>query len=390
MYFCGKNRIECRFNFLIHTKIPDALSLPFKPTMTLLFIYLAIALIVSFVCSIMEAVLLSTPLSYLKSKSESGDGSANAMIRLKEDIDKPLSAILSLNTVAHTVGAAGVGAQATIVFGEAYFGLVSAVLTILILILTEIIPKTLGANYSKELVSISSKVIRGMIFITYPLVVVSAVLTRALSRDTKELTISREEISALASIGTQEGIFADKENKIIQNLIKLKSVEISEIMTPRIVVVVANEEMTLQEFLKNKDFLHFSRIPIYDNMRDNITGYVFRELVFEKLAEDQFDLKLKDIKRDILTFSENTTLFDAWDVMLTKKEHISIVIDEYGGMDGIASLEDIIESLLGFEIVDEKDRVDDMQQYALERWKTKQKKYELLRDGEGKPANKKQ
>jgi len=357
--------------------------------MTLLFIYLAIALIVSFVCSIMEAVLLSTPLSYLKSKAENGDGSASVMIRLKEDIDKPLSAILSLNTVAHTVGAAGVGAQATIVFGEAYFGLVSAVLTILILILTEIIPKTLGANYSKELVSISSKVIRGMIFITYPLVVISAVLTRALSRDKKELTISREEISALASIGTQEGIFADKENKIIQNLIKLKSVRISEIMTPRIVVVVANEEMTLQEFLKNKDFLHFSRIPIYDNMRDNITGYVFRELVFEKLAEDQFDLKLKDIKREILTFSENTTLFDAWDVMISRKEHISIVIDEYGGMDGIASLEDIIESLLGFEIVDEKDRVEDMQQYALERWKTKQKKYELLRDNEEKAPLKK-
>ena len=348
--------------------------------MTLLFIYLSIALVVSFLCSIMEAVLLSTPLSYLKSKAESGDGSSLAMIKLKEDIDKPLSAILSLNTVAHTVGAAGVGAQATIVFGAAYFGLVSAILTVLILILTEIIPKTLGANYSRELVSISSKIIRGMIFITYPLVVVSAVLTRALSRDKKELTISREEISALASIGTQEGIFADKENKIIQNLIKLKSVRIAEIMTPRIVVVVANEEMTLQEFLKNKDFLHFSRIPIYENMRDNITGYVFRELVFEKLAEDQFDLKLKDIKREILTFPEHTTLFDAWDVMLSRKEHISIVVEEYGGMDGIATLEDIIESLLGFEIVDEKDRVDDMQQYALERWKTKQKKYELLRD----------
>lgn len=349
--------------------------------MTLLFIYLFTALIISFLCSIMEAVLLSTPLSYLKSRAENGDGSASAMIRLKEDIDKPLSAILSLNTVAHTVGAAGVGAQATIVFGEAYFGVVSAILTILILILTEIIPKTLGANYSKELVGISAKIIRGMIFLTYPLVVISAVLTRALARDTKELTISREEISALASIGMQEGIFADKENKIIQNLIKLKSVRISEIMTPRIVVVVANEEMTLQEFLKNKDFLHFSRIPIYESVRDNITGYVFRELVFEKLAEDQFDLKLKDIKREILSFPETITLFDAWDVMLSRKEHISIILDEYGGMDGIATLEDIIESLLGFEIVDEKDRVEDMQQYALERWKTKQKKYELLRDG---------
>ncbi len=346
--------------------------------MALLLTYLFIALFTSFLCSIMEAVLLSTPLSYLRAKEEQGDSDAVAMIKLKEDIDKPLSAILSLNTVAHTVGAAGVGAQATLVFGEAYFGIVSAVLTLLILVLTEIIPKTLGANYSKELMEISAKIIRGMILLTYPLVIMSAVLTRLLSRKEKELTTSREEISALASIGTEEGIFADKENKIIQNLIRLKSIPISEIMTPRIVVVVANEEMTLPEFLKNKEFLHFSRIPIYEGNRDNITGYIFRELVFEKLAEDQFDLRLKDIKRPIVTFSENTTLFTAWEELLNKKEQISLVSDEYGGMDGIATLEDIIETLLGFEIVDEKDRVDDMQQYAMERWKTKQKKYEMI------------
>lgn len=324
--------------------------------------------------------MLSTPLSYLKTKAEKGAKGAAEMIKLKENIDKPLSAILSFNTVAHTVGAAGVGAQATLVFGEAYFGLVSAILTLLILVITEIIPKTLGANYSRELVGVASKIIRGMIFVTYPLVIISAVLTKALARDKKELTISREEISALASIGTQEGIFADKENKIIQNLIRLKSVRIVEIMTPRTVIVLANQEMTLQEFLKNKDFLHFSRIPVYDITRDNITGYVFREVVFEKLAEDQFDLKLKDIKREILAFPEHATLFDAWDVMLLRKEHISIVIDAYGGVNGIATLEDIIESLLGFEIVDEKDQVEDMQQYAMERWKSKQKKYALLRD----------
>lgn len=350
--------------------------------MTLLLIYLFTALITSFICSIMEAVLLSTPVSYLKSKLENGDKSAEAMLKLKSDIDKPLSAILSLNTVAHTVGAAGVGAQATVVFGEAYFGLVSAILTILILVLTEIIPKTLGANYSKELVGLSSKVIKGMIFITYPLVWLSSILTKMLSRKNEELTTSREEISALASIGTQEGIFADKENKIIQNLIKLKTLKIKEVMTPRIVVITANEEMTLEEFLKNKEFLHFSRIPIYKDNRDNITGYIFRELVFEKLAEDQFNLKLKDIKREIIHFPENVTLFDAWEEMLKKKEHISLIIDEYGGMDGIATLEDIIESLLGFEIVDEKDKVEDMQQYAVKRWKEKQKKYELLQNKE--------
>ena len=304
------------------------------------------------------------------------------MMRLKEDIDKPLSAILSLNTVAHTVGAAGVGAQATVVFGEAYFGLVSAVLTILILVVTEIIPKTLGANYSKELVGISAKIIKGMITITYPLVWLSSILTKMLSRDKSELTTSREEISALASIGTQEGIFADKENKIIQNLIKLKTLKIKEVMTPRIVVTTANEEMTLQEFLEKKEFLHFSRIPVYRENRDNITGYVFRELVFEKLAEDQFDLKLKGIKREIVHFPESLTLFDAWEEMLLKKEHISLISGEYGGMNGIATLEDIIETLLGFEIVDEKDRVEDMQQYAVKRWKEKQKKYELLKKSE--------
>ncbi len=348
--------------------------------MTLLFAYLFIALFTSFICSILEAVLLSTPLSFLKAKVEQGDSDAITFIKLKEDIDKPLSAILSLNTVAHTVGAAGVGAQATLVFGEAYFGVVSAVLTILILVLTEIIPKTLGANYSRELMGVAAKSINVMIFITYPLVVVSAVLTKLLSKNEKELTTSREEISALASIGTEEGIFGEKENKIIQNLIKLKGIKISEIMTPRIVVVVANEEMTLQEFLNNKDFLHFSRIPIYEGNRDNITGYVFRELVFEKLAEDQFDLKLKDIRRDIVTFPKVTTLFDAWEELLHNKEQISLISDEYGGMDGIATLEDIIETLLGFEIVDEKDKVEDMQQYAMERWKTKQKKYEILRN----------
>ncbi|MDR0712127.1 MAG: hemolysin family protein [Prevotellaceae bacterium] len=346
--------------------------------MALLFTYLFIALFTSFLCSIMEAVLLSVPAPYLKSQAEQGKRRAEKMIRLKDDIDKPLSAILSLNTIAHTVGAAGIGAQATLVFGEAYFGVVSAILTVLILVVTEIIPKTIGAAYCKDLAGMSAVAIRGMIFITYPFVVASGALTKLFSKDKKELTTSREEISALASIGRQEGIIADKENKIIQNLIRLKSVRISEVMTPRIVVVVANENMTLQEFLKDKDFLHFSRIPIYGENRDDITGYVLRDVVFEKLAEDQFHLTLKDIKREILTFPEALTVLDAWDRMLSKKEHIALVVDEYGGMGGIATIEDIIESLLGVEIVDEKDKVEDMQQYAMERWKSRQKKYRLL------------
>ncbi len=346
--------------------------------MTLLLTYLFIALFTSFLCSVIEAVLLSVPVSLLRSRSDQGEKSAAHMIALKQDIDKPLSAILSLNTIAHTVGAAGVGAQATVVFGEAYFGVVSAILTILILVLTEIIPKTLGANFCRELYGIAAKVIRLMIFLTYPLVKMSSVLTRILSQDKNSLTTSREEISAMASIGTKEGIFTEKENKIIQNLIKLKSMTIKEVMTPGTVVITANQEMTLPEFFKLKDELHFSRIPIYQENKDNITGYVFREEVFENLAEDKFHLKLKDIRREIVPFTENITLFDAWEQLLQKKEHISLVIDEYGGMSGIATLEDIIESLLGFEILDEKDRVADMRQYALKRWQERQKKLKLL------------
>ena len=304
--------------------------------------------------------------------------SAKIFIKLKQNIDRPLSAILSLNTIAHTVGAAGVGAQATKIFGEVYFGIVSAILTILILVLSEIIPKTIGARYCRELAMISGHAIRITIFITYPFVIIFPYITRLFSKKQNERTISREEISALANIGAEEGIFGEKENKIIQNLIRLKSIRVSEIMTPRVVVTIADENMTLKDFLKNKEFLHFSRIPIYSENTENITGYVFRQTVFEKLAEDQVGLKLKDIKRDIVVIPETNPLFKVWEILLEKKEHIALIVDEYGGMDGIVTMEDIIETLLGFEIVDEKDTITDMQQYARDRWNRRQIKYNLL------------
>lgn len=326
----------------------------------------------------MEAVLLSTPLSFLKVKEEAGKKGAIVMIRLKQDIDKPLSAILSLNTVAHTVGAAGVGAQATVVFGEAYFGLVSAILTILILVFTEIIPKTIGARFWRELANFSGIVIRIMIFITYPLVIASSFITKLFSSKSVEQTTSREEISALANIGAEEGIFGEKENKIIQNLIRLKFIKTYEVMTPRVVVSVADENMDLDDFLKNKEYLRFSRIPIYSENDEHITGYVFRQTVFEKLAEDKIGLKLKDLKREIVFIPNSKPLFGVWELLLEKKEHIAVVVDEYGGMDGIVTMEDIIETLLGFEIIDEKDTIADMQQFARERWRMRQEKYRLI------------
>lgn len=346
--------------------------------MLTLLAYLFLALIVSFLCSIMESVLLSTPLSFLIVKQDKGHDWAKSFIDLKINIDKPLAAILSLNTVAHTIGAAGVGAQAVKVFGEAYFGLVSAVLTILILVFTEIIPKTIGARYWKRLTKLSYFTIKSMIFITYPLVVISLVITKVFSRQKNEQTTSREEIAALASIGSVEGLFSDKENKIIQNILKLKNVKVTEIMTPRVVVAAADENLYLQDFLKNKDYLKFSRIPVYSGNEENITGYVFRQQVFENLAEDKHNLKLKEIKREILVVPDSIVLFSLWEQLIEKKEHIALIVDEYGGLDGIVTLEDIIETLLGLEIVDEKDTITDMRQYARERWKTRQAKYNLI------------
>jgi CBS domain containing-hemolysin-like protein len=346
--------------------------------MIALFAYLFLALFVSFLCSIMESVLLSTPQSFLIVKHDKGHKWAKLFMDLKLNIDKPLSAILSLNTVAHTVGAAGVGAQAVKVFGEAYFGIISAVLTILILVFTEIIPKTIGARYWRNLSRITYFTIKAMIFMTYPLVLMSAVITRLFSDNSEEKTTSREEIAALASIGADEGLFSDKENIIIQNILKLKSVRVKEIMTPRVVVALADENLPLINFLENKDYLKFSRIPVYSENEENITGYVFRQEVFENLAEDKHDLKLKDVKHDILIVPDSLMLFSLWEKLLEKKEHLALIVDEYGGMDGVVTMEDIIETLLGLEIVDEKDTVVDMQKYAIERWKTRQAKYNYI------------
>ena len=346
--------------------------------MLTLFAYLFLVLVVSFLCSIMEAVLLSTPQSFLIVKHENGNLWAKKFIDLKNNIDKPLSAILSLNTVAHTVGAAGVGAQAVKVFGEASFGIVSAILTILILIITEIIPKTIGARYWRNLTRITYFIIKGMIIISYPLVVISSVITKMISKNQKEQSTSREEIAALTSIGTDEGVFTEKEHKIIKNLLRLKNVKVTEVMTPRVVVAIANENLSLEEFLKNNDYLKFSRIPIYSENDENITGYVFRQEVFEKLAEEQHELKLKDIKRDIVRVPNSSVLYTLWEKLLENKEHIALIVGEYGGLDGIVTMEDIFETLLGFEIIDEKDTITDMQKYARDRWKERQVKYDII------------
>ena len=346
--------------------------------MTLLLLFLFMALSVSFICSVMESVLLSTPMSFINVKLAEGHKSAEYFKKVKTNIEPSLSAILSLNTIANTIGAAGVGAQAVKVFGDPYLGIASGILTILILIFAEIIPKTIGTTFSRELALLAGRIINAMVIIAYPLVIISRFVTRFIARSASDQTISREEVSAMAHIGTEEGVFEEKENKIIQNLIRLRAVNIDSIMTPRVVVTMADEKMTLEEFLKNKLFMHYSRIPVFSENRDNITGYIFRQLVFEKLAEDETNIKLKDILRKIVVVHSRQPVLSVWETLLDRKEHIALVVDEYGGMDGIVTMEDIIESLLGLEIIDEKDRIHDMQQFARDRWNERKATYNIL------------
>jgi len=346
--------------------------------MALLLFYLFLALFISFLCSVMESVLLSVPQSFILLNAEKKHRWALRLQEQKTRIDRPLSAILSLNTVAHTIGAAGVGAQAVKLWGEAWFGLVSAVLTILILIITEIIPKTLGARFWRSLAPASSRIISAMIFFTYPLVAMSAYITRIITRRESPVSTSREELAVLVSVGAEEGVLNVKEHRILQNLLRLREIRAADIRTPRVVVASAEESMSLSDFLEAKLYLKFSRIPVYSGSRDNITGYVLRQSVLEKLAEDQHSLTLKDIRRPVSAVPESKDLFSVWEQLIAEKEHIALVVDEYGGLDGIVTMEDIIETLLGLEIVDETDTVHDMQAYARERWLQKQNKYNHL------------
>ena len=336
--------------------------------MTLMLTYLFGALAISFLCSIMEAVLLSTPMSFITMKEEQGVKTASLMKEYKNNIDRPVSAILSLNTIAHTIGAAGVGAEAVKIWGQEYFGFISAILTLLILVFSEIIPKTIGSTYWRTMSMPATKIIQGMVIVTYPLVITLEYITKWISPKVQPLTVSREEVSAMVTVGTEEGVFEAEENKMIQSFIKIVNVTAKEIMTPNLVVEAAQQDSTLREFYDNRKEWDYSRIPIYDDNRDYITGYVLRATVLERLAEDKFNITLKEIKRPILTFMENESVSDIWEKMLEKKEHISVITDEYGCMRGLVTMEDVIETMLGVEIVDENDDTADLQVLAREKW----------------------
>ena len=356
--------------------------------MGLLLVFLFGAMGISFLCSVLESVLMSTSLSYINLREDEGYKPAKLMARYKDDTGRPLAAILTLNTIANTIGAAGVGMQATQVFGSKWFGLVSACVTMLILIFGEIIPKVIGTTYWRELMGITASIIHALIYILYPFVLLVELITRMFPDNEDDPSVSREEVLAMVNVGEEEGVVDEDENKIFSNLMRLDTIHAYDVMTPRVVAKIAPENMTLRAYYDNDEYDHFSRIPLYKpEAPEYITGYILRNDALEDLTEDHFRKTLGSIKRALPAFDQDLTLGTIFDSMLKQKSQIAQIIDEYGMFVGILTLEDIIETIFGLEIIDENDTVIDMQQYARERWEQRQKKYKkLAMNNDGQPT----
>jgi CBS domain containing-hemolysin-like protein len=335
----------------------------------MLIIYVLLALGFSFLCSVAEAVLLSITPSYIEGLKEKQPKRAALLKRMKQDnVERSLAAILTLNTIAHTVGAIGAGAKATVVFGSAWFGLFSAVMTLMILFFSEIIPKTIGAVYWSKLVGPTSIFVNTLIVFLYPIVWLSERLTKFISRGKDMHIFSRDEFLAMAWVGVETGQIHSKESRIIRNLFRFESLKVTDIMTPRTVITALAEDMKIIDSLKQVTQTPFSRLPLYTKQLDDISGFVLKEDVLISTAQKRGDEKLKALKREILAVPESVSLTALLERFLKERQHIAIVVNEYGGTDGLVTLEDLIETLMGMEIMDETDNVEDMRVLARKQW----------------------
>ncbi|MFT5576005.1 MAG: CBS domain containing-hemolysin-like protein [Bermanella sp.] len=340
---------------------------------SLLLAYFLLAIVFSFLCSLWEAVLLSITPAYAQIKFQEGAAIGRQLKSFKDNIDRPLAAILTLNTVAHTVGAIGVGQQATQLWAETSPLLTGVIvpiaLTLGILILSEIIPKTLGANYWEELAPFTVYSLKVIITMLLPLVWLSQQLTSMLRKDKSRSVFSRRDFLMLAEIGEREGVIEKNESAFIANLLRFKNICARDVMTPRTVVKAASMDLSLKAFHEREGNLVFSRIPIHEEgSKDKIVGYILKDELLVELIDEHGDKLLKELRREMLTIHESCPLPDIFSRFLEKQEHIALVVDEYGGTAGIVTMEDVIETLIGMEIVDEMDSVDDMQKLARERW----------------------
>ncbi len=361
--------------------------------MSLLLFYATISIFFSFLCSILEAVLLSITPTFIGVKEKEGKAFAADLKALKKDVDKPLIAILTVNTIAHTVGAILVGVQAKVAYAELYgntsktilgleitedvmVGVVSSIMTLLILVASEIIPKTIGATYWKQLANITSKALKVLIFpLKWTGLLWLLQLTTKLigGKGHQGSALSREDFHAMADIAEKDGVFHKDESKVIKNLINFKNILVKDVMTPRSVVQIASVKMTIQQFYTENKPLKHSRIPLYENTQDEIQHYFLKDDLLEALINGDGQKELQTIQRKLMVTTRNTPIPQLFEQLISEKEHIALVVDEYGSVSGLVTQEDIIETLLGLEIMDENDYVADLQQEAKNNWESRAK-----------------
>ena len=357
--------------------------------MAILILTAVLSIFFSFLCSILEAVLLSVTPTFINLKKNEGKAYATELETLKKDVDKPLIAILTLNTIAHTVGAILVGVQAENLpykfemFGINMVGIISAIMTILILVVSEIIPKTIGANYWKQLGNFTAKSLKILIFpLKWTGILWVLQLTTKLigGKSAHGSVLSREDFTAMAEIAEEEGVFKKSESKVIRNLLGFKEIKVKDVMTPRTVLETADEKQTIKSFYDNHKKLRFSRIPVFSENPDDITGYFLKDNLLEGMINGNENETLASIKRNIIITDRELSIPSLFEKLIEQKEHIALVVDEYGSVSGIVSQEDVIETLLGLEIMDESDNVEDLQQLARKSWEKRAKRMGIIED----------
>jgi len=341
--------------------------------MSTLLLYFFLALGISFLCSLLESVLLSMSPTYINVLMKKHPTSGKLLNKLKENINRPLAAILSLNTISHTVGAAGVGAVTYDILGTKWVAIMSGILTLSILIFSEIFPKTIGSHYWKRLAVSSGYIIRGLIIIMYPFVILLEVLSNWLKPDVRQDIVTKEDVIAMAEIGEDEGTIEEDESTVIENILKLDNIKAEEVLTPRSVVFALDKDLTVRKALDEHDNLIFSRIPVYNGSIENITGIVRRYNLINSKAEDKFDVTVEELSEPFHTVNTQESVGHILDEFVRRREHLFIVKDEFGQFAGIITLEDAIETLLGVEIVDETDSVVDMRKLAEAKGKVTEK-----------------
>ena len=356
--------------------------------MGLLIGFFILSIMFSFLCSIWEAVILSVTPSYIKRKEKENPKAGKLLAELKKDIDRPLSGILTLNTIAHTVGAIGVGAQAGKLFGSkfvdvlgfhlTYESIIATLMTLAILFLSEIIPKTIGANSWRELAPFTARSLKILMFPLYPFIWVSTKLTKLLKKDKNRSVFSKQDFAVMAEMVNESGGIEEGDLELIQNVLQFDELTARDVMTPRRVMVTANENQTIDDFYENYKPFIFSRIPLYSEGTENITGILLKDELLQNKIEGKGSEPLKTIRRDVQTVQDSTSLRDVFQKINHRFGHLALVVDEYGTVLGLVTLEDVIETLFGLEIMDETDTVSDLQAFARKKWEERAKARGLI------------